>query len=1266
MALVGAAIGTMFLAHGDRGARAYTPFGIDPLAVLDVQVKNNVLIIFDSSGSMSWPLDRDWAGIGGDDPMSRMYQAKVAVDSVVRTNRAVVNFGLAEYDIDSSSKPIDGGTPLFYVSADPHAEIFFDFFNNMPGWYYSNGTSSQEVFRSFRNDQGIYDEGYPAGCTVPPDGPAPGTGSTGPNLCRYYLQSRLLRSGKRYLWDRTQWNENFKLVSTTAITCPNPPVGLTGFNPDNDADGRGDEARPCIVMRDNATGNDAYFYYTSASFPSQGVAGSPGCLGAGQITPVAPCNGDNSDIVLDALTAEVPPGNFSGGDFGLYPPENATDIRNQPLSGGLQTTPTGQVGIRSGQLTPLGGALQAVHQGTPAPWFAPDPTGGLQDNYVILLTDGDESCGGTPVTQARTLFDNAIPEQRAETFVVAFTSAVNAGTANAIARAGSGENADGTCDPGEACRDAFIATNLEELIAALNAAIQIGVSSGEFTASAGVIGTVFELAVPPADPLDPATRYKDRANLIFQSRFSLPRWEGEMGAFLNDGTATPVWTAGQALTDAVAATMAGNTYTFSGLHGGATVDSLGGAAIQRRIFTSAGNGSFPRTTDPEFDSASATGRNVVALWPPNQAGLNSGILDINPPIGTPGPLDDALGIGSGSVPVLTFGELAARYSTCESSVDNAGPAPVGCQTSDIDTARWEARQILLAWIAGAEVAIGTDGEPLRRDPPDLEAGMLLFEERDWQMGESTLSKAIVMTPPLRDAPSAHFREWILFRDGRRNVDREGIEELDLGFGQTNPDIDDQDADTKLALKPRKTVLFHGTNLVLYATSAESGEELWAYLPFDLLPTIDQVLRLGQSRDDHRYGVATSLRLADVFVPGPFTVSSSNGTVTTFDGRWRTFLYFGRGAGGKYLTALDVTAPGPHTRGAAATNPPWVAWNLGNRALDLTGTEIEPVFRRMGETWSVPAIGNVDLATNSLPEWRAWVGSGYSDDPDEGTTLFILDAVTGEVVSWSDVGDPDGTNITDNALVASPAAWNPFQLDPPGVLVRTNADYVTRVFIPDLHGRVWKFTGSSGNLFTEVPGADQPIADGPALLKLPFASASSPGGDFVYVGAGHDRRVAEPPSGFKIYGLKDTGGDSSTVEVTSPEFEDAYPVGYRNNSEPQTVFNAAGAGRVFFVGLRYNGPASGACLSTFDSYLFGLGAETGAYVYDFDGDGNADPGVEFLDTVALDISTEGNRGNILTGGGDTGPPASPTPTPTPTPGIQVVTTSQTSGSPVCRN
>ena len=66
VALAGLASGLVFLLAGDGPANTALIGGIDPLQIMDLEIRNNVLFIFDTSGSMKWPLDFNNFTVGGD------------------------------------------------------------------------------------------------------------------------------------------------------------------------------------------------------------------------------------------------------------------------------------------------------------------------------------------------------------------------------------------------------------------------------------------------------------------------------------------------------------------------------------------------------------------------------------------------------------------------------------------------------------------------------------------------------------------------------------------------------------------------------------------------------------------------------------------------------------------------------------------------------------------------------------------------------------------------------------------------------------------------------------------------------------------------------------------------------------------------------------------------------------------------------------------------------------------------------------------------
>ena len=97
---------------GDRGAFSASAAnsGTDPFDVLDLQVKPYVGIIFDTSGSMKFapnlPPGNFRFPVGGDDPTSRMWQAKRALRDVAREFRTRLNMGLYSFSPLTTDKSL--------------------------------------------------------------------------------------------------------------------------------------------------------------------------------------------------------------------------------------------------------------------------------------------------------------------------------------------------------------------------------------------------------------------------------------------------------------------------------------------------------------------------------------------------------------------------------------------------------------------------------------------------------------------------------------------------------------------------------------------------------------------------------------------------------------------------------------------------------------------------------------------------------------------------------------------------------------------------------------------------------------------------------------------------------------------------------------------------------------------------------------------------------------------------------------------------------
>jgi len=438
-----------------------------------------------------------------------------------------------------------------------------------------------------------------------------------------------------------------------------------------------------------------------------------------------------------------------------------------------------------------------------------------------------------------------------------------------------------------------------------------------------------------------------------------------------------------------------------------------------------------------------------------------------------------------------------------------------------------------------------------------------------------------------------------------------------------------------------TVVLHATNHMLHAfrggpqsmsgnppsctqsaTNECGGEELWAFVPYDQLAKLAQRM-VPQSRTNHTYVMAAPVRFADIFVPGAFSKAFAGGTASG-SGVWRVMMIVGRGAGGKYLTGVDVTVPGPFTTSALTTRLPVVVWNRGNpdtndgtpksgaNNYNNTSTDYN-AYLKMGETWSVPAVGFTTAANNptfrkaSGAEFVAWVGSGYSDNAGEGTSFFALDAATGDVVGPGSqavhtIAAGTSAAAIPNALVANVAGFAAKPLSFNTQNVNPATEKITSVYFPDLHSRVWRFDPdaptTAPTLFTDVSGdGDQPMANGVALINVDSDTTGAK--PHVFFEAGNDRRVPLPQSApfFRMYAYRDTTGTAGQVFAPLD-----FPLNFRGTVQPATAFNANGFARVFYGGVKFN-PAGTNCNSSFDSVIVALQGATGQAAYDLNSTGD---------------------------------------------------------------
>ncbi len=357
---------------------------------------------------------------------------------------------------------------------------------------------------------------------------------------------------------------------------------------------------------------------------------------------------------------------------------------------------------------------------------------------------------------------------------------------------------------------------------------------------------------------------------------------------------------------------------------------------------------------------------------------------------------------------------------------------------------------------------------------------------------------------------------------------------------------------------RSIIWVGGNNGMIHAVDARTGFEVWAFIPYNLLPKLKTLID-GQSVDAFDYFVDSSPKIAEV----------------KLDGHWRTVLVIGQGYGGTFYQAFDITeagmqGPSPSSddhmgvlRSFDDPNHIPLLWSFPrydefdpavSKTFALTdgfpGGEVRffgdlrssatPAEKSVGFTWSVPAIAPLDDAHEVT---AAIVGSGYfpavetrlpgrgASAPAAGRSLYLIDVETGTPLGGTsacgrsgsvgcvDVGDVGG-NGRKNAVQADPAAAG-----------GTFSPHVAKAaYVGDIDGiyRRFDFAPTGQITFSTMVDAGAPIYAASAV-------STDSSGAHMFFGTGSDLLLPSTSGGLlttKAYGLHDNvaGGGASLAFV----------------------------------------------------------------------------------------------------------------------------------------
>ncbi|WP_144393276.1 pilus assembly protein [Pleionea sediminis] len=240
----------------------------------------------------------------------------------------------------------------------------------------------------------------------------------------------------------------------------------------------------------------------------------------------------------------------------------------------------------------------------------------------------------------------------------------------------------------------------------------------------------------------------------------------------------------------------------------------------------------------------------------------------------------------------------------------------------------------------------------------------------------------------------------------------------------------------------RSVIFVGTNHgYLHVFDAATGQEIWSFMPKDLLGNIKSAYENSTSTD-HLYGMDGTPSIYVVDKDGDGAIDADE----------KAYLYIGMRRGGNNYYGFDIST---------LTSP------------DLM-FKIDPTksgFGQLGQTWSKPIVGKVNLPgidVNNTEKLVLVFGGGYDTDQDTkaeasvtddvGNRVYIADAITGnhlwDNTNASQAASPAGDATSGSALNSVPADVRAFDFDADRML-----DYI---YVADTKAQLFRFDIDNDN------------------------------------------------------------------------------------------------------------------------------------------------------------------------------------------------------------
>ena len=241
---------------------------------------------------------------------------------------------------------------------------------------------------------------------------------------------------------------------------------------------------------------------------------------------------------------------------------------------------------------------------------------------------------------------------------------------------------------------------------------------------------------------------------------------------------------------------------------------------------------------------------------------------------------------------------------------------------------------------------------------------------------------------------------------------------------------------------RKEIVLAGANNgILHAFDTSNGDELWGYIPPNVLGNLEKIPSSKANSTNAIYGIDGSPVVKDIYFDDTPNDSTDNP-------RWRTVLLGGLGAGGKGLYAIDITDVNNPTHLFAISNDESNKaiqhWDIDGLKQEFgyagsSGIDAKYDYRKLGETWSTPRI--IRIKVSGKDKWVAVFGGGYNGavNPNVGSAVFVMDLedegrllkvidiedTAAQSYGWSgQLGSRVGGILTNNNTVFEVAKWSP--------------------------------------------------------------------------------------------------------------------------------------------------------------------------------------------------------------------------------------------------